>query len=140
MAQETLTAALFEWKKRGGMGREMEGRFKREEIYVYLWVIHIEVWQKTAKFCKAIILQQKINKLKKKKSLLRNISIFLNDLLKGIWELVCCLLVSRSCFSYFLDILKNKCLSKLSNYPFLAFSSPALDSSPFCSKFSYNFF
>ena len=40
-----------------GMGREMEGRFKREEIYVYLWLIHIEVCQKTTKFCKAIILQ-----------------------------------------------------------------------------------
>ena len=25
--------------------------------YVYLWLIHVEVWQKTAKFCKAIILQ-----------------------------------------------------------------------------------
>ena len=28
---------------RGGMGREMEVRFKREGIYVYLWQIHIEV-------------------------------------------------------------------------------------------------
>ena len=28
---------------RGGMGREMGGRFKREGIYVYLWLIHIEV-------------------------------------------------------------------------------------------------
>ena len=27
----------------GGMGREMGGRFKREEIYVYLWLIHVEV-------------------------------------------------------------------------------------------------
>ena len=26
-------------------------------IYVYLWLIHVEVWQKTTKFCKAIILQ-----------------------------------------------------------------------------------
>ena len=25
------------------VGREMEGRFKREEIYVYLWLIHVEV-------------------------------------------------------------------------------------------------
>ena len=49
---------------RGGMGREMGGRLQREGIYVYLWLIHVEVWQKTAKFCKAIILQ-----LKKKKSL-----------------------------------------------------------------------
>ena len=25
------------------MGRQMGGRFKREGIYVYLWLIHIEV-------------------------------------------------------------------------------------------------
>ena len=29
--------------KRGGMGREMGGRFKREGLYVYLWLIHVEV-------------------------------------------------------------------------------------------------
>ena len=28
---------------RGGMGREMGGKFKREVIYVYLWLIHVEV-------------------------------------------------------------------------------------------------
>ena len=44
------------------MGREMGQSFKREGIYVYLWLIHVEVWQKTAKFYKAIILQLK-NKL-----------------------------------------------------------------------------
>ena len=27
----------------GGMGRKMGGRFKREGIYVYLWLIHVEV-------------------------------------------------------------------------------------------------
>ena len=27
----------------GGMGREMGGSFKREGIYVYLWLIHVEV-------------------------------------------------------------------------------------------------
>ena len=43
----------------------MGGRFKREGIYVYLWLIHVEVWQKTTKVCKAIILQLK-NKLLKK--------------------------------------------------------------------------
>ena len=46
----------------GGMWREMGGRFKKEGIYVYLRLIHTEVWQKTTKFCKAIILQEK-NKL-----------------------------------------------------------------------------
>ena len=27
----------------GGMGTEVAGRFKREEVYVYLWLIHVEV-------------------------------------------------------------------------------------------------
>ena len=27
----------------GGMGKEKGGRFKREGIYVYLWLIHVEV-------------------------------------------------------------------------------------------------
>ena len=29
--------------QRGGMGREMGGRFKRKGIYVYLWLIHVEI-------------------------------------------------------------------------------------------------
>ena len=37
------------------MGREMGGRFMREGIYVYPWLIHVAVWQKTTQFCKAII-------------------------------------------------------------------------------------
>ena len=41
-----------------GDGREVQ----KEGTYVYLWLIHVEIWQKTTKFCKAIILQ-----LKKKK-------------------------------------------------------------------------
>ena len=28
---------------RGGMERERGGSFKRERIYVYLWLIHVEV-------------------------------------------------------------------------------------------------
>ena len=34
-------------------------------MYTY-GVIHIDVWQKPTKYCKAIILQLKINKLKNK--------------------------------------------------------------------------
>ena len=41
------------------MGREMGERFKGEETYVYLWLIHVDVWQKPTKFCKSIILQLK---------------------------------------------------------------------------------
>ena len=40
-------------------GREMGGRFKMEGTYVYLWLIHVDVWQKSTQFCKAIILQLK---------------------------------------------------------------------------------
>ena len=29
--------------ERGGMGRELGGQFKREGIYIYLWLIHFEV-------------------------------------------------------------------------------------------------
>ena len=47
----------------GWVGREMGGGFKREGIYVYLWLIHVGVWQETTKFCKAIILQLQINKI-----------------------------------------------------------------------------
>ena len=36
-----------------GDGRE----FQKGGDYIYLWLIHVEVWQKRAKFCEAIILQ-----------------------------------------------------------------------------------
>ena len=49
------------------MGKELGGRFKREGTYVYLWLIHVDVWQKPTKFCKAVILQLKKNELRKKK-------------------------------------------------------------------------
>ena len=45
---------------------EVGGRFKREGTCVYPWLIHVDVWQKPTQHCKAIILQLKINKLKKK--------------------------------------------------------------------------
>ena len=45
-----LQARVLEW-----------GAIAFSSIYVYLWLIHGEVGQKTAKFCKAIILQQKLN-------------------------------------------------------------------------------
>ena len=41
------------------MGREMGGKCEREGIFVYLWLIHVEEWQKTTKLCKAIILPPK---------------------------------------------------------------------------------
>ena len=51
------------------MGRKVGERVKREGTYVYLWLIHDDVWQKPTQFCKAIILQLKkrINLKSKKK-------------------------------------------------------------------------
>ena len=54
MPQKTQTGALYHPR-----GVEWGGRFKREGKYVYLWLIHAKVQQKTTKFCKAIILQLK---------------------------------------------------------------------------------
>ena len=43
------------------MGLEVGERFKGEGTYVYLWLIYADVWQKPIQYCKAIILQLKIN-------------------------------------------------------------------------------
>jgi len=48
---------LYSSGNKQGLCINLGGRFKREGIYVYLWLIHVEVWQKTKKFYKAIILQ-----------------------------------------------------------------------------------
>ena len=48
-----------------GDWQEVWGRFKREGIYAHLWLIHVDVWQKSNQYCKAIINQlKKINILK----------------------------------------------------------------------------
>ena len=39
----------------------MGGRFKKEGTYVYLWLIHVDVWQKSTQYCEAIIPQLKIS-------------------------------------------------------------------------------
>ena len=41
MPQETQTEALYQ-PGGVGCGGKMGGRFKREETYVYLWLIHVE--------------------------------------------------------------------------------------------------
>ena len=38
----------------------MGGRFKTEGTYIYLWFIHVDVWQKPSQYCKVIIVQLKI--------------------------------------------------------------------------------
>ena len=47
--------------ERGRMGREVEGMFKWEGTWVNLRLIHVDVWYKPMQYCKAIILQLKIN-------------------------------------------------------------------------------
>ena len=59
--QTTITTQKGKW------GRKMGGKFKREGTHRYLWLIDVDVWQKSTKFCKAILLQLKISKLKKNK-------------------------------------------------------------------------
>ena len=57
-----LAAATAE----GGMGWGVGGgRFKK--TYIYLWLIHIVVWQKPTQYCKAIILQLNNKFFQKKK-------------------------------------------------------------------------
>ena len=46
-------------------GWDGEGGGWEITTYVYLWLIHVDVWQKPTQFCKAIILQWK-NKIKNK--------------------------------------------------------------------------
>ena len=55
MAQENQTGFCINLEEWDGEGDG--GSFKREGIYVYLWLIHVELLQKTTKFCKAIIRQ-----------------------------------------------------------------------------------
>ena len=50
--KQGLCTNLEGWDGEGD-GREVQ----REGIYVYLWLIHVEVQQKATKFYKAIILQ-----------------------------------------------------------------------------------
>ena len=42
-------------------GVEVGGRFRVEGANVYLWLIHVDIWQKQTQYYKAIILQLKIN-------------------------------------------------------------------------------
>ena len=66
MMQGAQPSAL--WQPRGvGWGGRWEGRVKRAGTH--LWLICVDVWQKPTQYCKAIVLQFKIN-LKK---------IFLNN-------------------------------------------------------------
>ena len=59
MAQETQTGALYQPRGVGWGGKWEGGLKERVFIYIYLWLSHVEVWQKTTEFWKAFILQLK---------------------------------------------------------------------------------
>jgi len=44
---------------RDRVGREMGGGLRIGGTPVYLWLIHVDVWQKPSQYCKVIILQLK---------------------------------------------------------------------------------
>ena len=46
----------------------MEAGFRREGTFVYLWLIHVVVWQKPTQYCKAIILQLKKREMAENKT------------------------------------------------------------------------
>jgi len=46
--------------------REMGRRFRRERTYVYLWLIHVDVWQKPTQYWKAISSNKKRKKMKQR--------------------------------------------------------------------------
>ena len=60
MLQGAQTTAL---RQPRGMGWE-RGLERRGHIYIYLWLIHVYVWQRPAQYYKAIILQGKKKKEK----------------------------------------------------------------------------
>ena len=41
------------------------GRFRMEGTYIYLWLTHVDVWQKPTQYSKAIVFKFKANKFKK---------------------------------------------------------------------------
>ena len=51
------TGALYQSRGEGWDRRWEGGSKRRGYMYVHLWLIHVEFWQKTTKFSKAIILQ-----------------------------------------------------------------------------------
>ena len=46
---------------------------ERGDLHVYLWLIHVDVWQKPIQYCEVICLQLKINKFGKNR--IKNIFI-----------------------------------------------------------------
>ena len=112
MSQETQTGAQYQ--PRGvGWGGRWEGGSTGKGICIPI-LIHVELWQKTTKFCKAIILQLK-NKFKKIKVMIqkKKISVvFSHQLSVWRWVVLSVLLISRSsCLKY--DVSETSMLVRI---------------------------
>ena len=42
-----------------GVGGEVGEDFRREGPHVFLWLIHVDIWQRPSQYCKVTILQLK---------------------------------------------------------------------------------
>jgi len=62
MVQGAQTCVL--WLPRGGDSVGHRREVQEEGTHVYLWLIHVDVWQKRARYYKAIAFQLKVNKNK----------------------------------------------------------------------------
>ena len=63
MTHGTQTGALWQ-SRRVGWGGRWEGGSGSGGTWVHLWLILVDVWQKTTKFCKAIFLKLKNKSIK----------------------------------------------------------------------------
>ena len=63
LVEKEFSRELCDQERWGGEedGREVQ---KGGGTYVYLWLIHVDVWQQMPKFCKAVLLQLKNNHIK----------------------------------------------------------------------------
>ena len=53
---------LVLWDSPEGWDGEASGRGVQDEgTHVHPWLIHVDIWQKPTQYCKAIIIQLKIN-------------------------------------------------------------------------------
>ena len=66
-----------------GQGGRWEGGSRRRGHMLYLWLIHVDVWQKPTQYCKAIILQLGIHHLKNNFKKHYKIKLYLIEIYKN---------------------------------------------------------
>ena len=94
------------------MGWEVGGRSKSEEIYIYLWLIHADIWQKPVQYYKAITCRLKVNIFLKKRNIYLGLptkffelGFFFNWVEWAVckfWRLISCQLLCLQMFSFIL--------------------------------------